>query len=64
METEVVDLGCRHGGKNAHAAKPAIMSGATGKHTGNLKRKAETQPTFLKGFLREKGLERKHVMAV
>ena len=62
METRAVDLSCRHGGKDAHSAKPAIMSGVTGKRAGNLNRKAETRPTFLKGFLQEKGLERKHVM--
>lgn len=58
----MVDLNRRHGRKDAHAAKLAITSGVTGKRAGNLKRKAETQPVFLKGFLQEKGLEGKRVM--
>ena len=60
----MVDLSRQRGRKDAHAAKPAITSGVTGKRAGNLNSKAETQPAFLKGFLQEKGLERKHVMLV
>lgn len=58
----MVDLSRRHGRKVAHAAKPAIMSGVTGKRAGNLNRKAETQPAFLRGFLQEEELERNRVM--